>query len=155
MNKKIIVFGSFLVVFLIVIVPIVNAFEFNQVENNLKEKIILDDIPEIVEKLKEALNYLERNPDDLCLSCKENSSLMSPNCKALLKIFTTMITATITLNYVMNWITFKITDNDAIQEIFIDIISACFSCILVEFAIAMKVGCIWAYAIITYIIYLS
>lgn len=155
MNKKKILSGSILAVLLIVMTPIVNAIELNQVENNIVEKIKPDDIQIIVEKLKEALNYLERNPDDLCLSCKENSSLTTPNCKILLKIFIAMVTVSITLNYMMNWITSKITDNDAIQKIFFNILSACFSSILVEFAIAMKEGCVWAYAIITYLTYLT
>ena len=65
-------------------IPSVNAIEYNQVENNNKEKITSTYMSEVVEKLKEALNYLENNPDDLCLCCGENS-LKSPNCKTFSK----------------------------------------------------------------------
>ena len=101
MNRKIIVFGSFLAVFLMLIVPVINALEYNQVENNLKEKItpIKEQLNEKniitsynsadIEKLNETINQIKNNPDSLCSSCGKNL-LMRPKCKMLLKQFYTL-----------------------------------------------------------------
>ena len=98
MNKKIIVFGNFLAVFLMLMIPIANAVEFNQVGNNLKEKInpIKEQLKEKniitsydsadIEKLNKAINEIKNNPDSFCSSCSKNL-LMRPKCKMLLTQF--------------------------------------------------------------------
>jgi|GEM_PF-4603669 len=101
MNKKIIVFGNFLAIFIMLMIPIANAVEFNQVGNNLKEKInpIKEQLKEKniiasydsadIEKLNDAINEIKNNPDGLCSSCGKNL-LMRPKCKMLLKQFYTL-----------------------------------------------------------------
>src|SRR5512136_2125645 len=98
MGKKLIVFGSFLAVFLMLMVSVVNAIEYKQVENNLKEKMIpveeqLEEKNIItsydladVEKSNEVISKIKNNPDSLCSSCGTNL-LMRPKCKILLKQF--------------------------------------------------------------------
>ncbi|OGS41151.1 MAG: hypothetical protein A3K77_00995 [Euryarchaeota archaeon RBG_13_31_8] len=101
MNKKIIVFGNFLAIFIMLMIPIANAVEFNKVGNNLKEKInpIKEQLKEKniiasydsadIEKLNDAINEIKNNPDSLCSSCGKNL-LMRPKCKMLLKQFYTL-----------------------------------------------------------------
>jgi hypothetical protein len=97
MNKKIIVFGSFLAVFLMLITPNVNAIRFNQVENNLIEKINpLDEqfVKNIIKsfdskKLRNSFSQLINNYDGICLSCvKEPGSTF---CLASLITFMVLI----------------------------------------------------------------
>jgi hypothetical protein len=94
MNKKIIVFGSFLAVFLMLITPNVNAIRFNQVENNFikkinhfKEQFKIKDINSVykskdIERLKQVINEIKYFPNGLCSSCIKNS-INRPICKAL------------------------------------------------------------------------
>ena len=87
MYKKILVFGSFLAVFLMLMTSLVNAVEYNQVKNNSEEKnIITSNNSADIEKLNEAINEMKDNPVSLCSSCGKNL-LMRPKCKILLQQF--------------------------------------------------------------------
>ncbi|MCJ7572316.1 MAG: hypothetical protein MUO82_10665 [Candidatus Thermoplasmatota archaeon] len=97
MNKKIIMFGSFLTIFLMVMIPVVNAIEYNQVENNLEKKInpIREQIRvkhiissyklEDIQKLRDIISKINNNPASSCSTCRINLS-MRPLCKILLKL---------------------------------------------------------------------
>lgn len=91
MNNKIIIFESFLIILLLLMIPIVNSVEYSQVEkiNQPNEKNKLKNIIssyklEDFEKLKNVVNILKNNPDSLCFNCRKNKS-MRPLCKILLK----------------------------------------------------------------------
>ena len=137
MNEKIIVFGSFLAVFLMLMIPIVNAVEYNQVENILKEKInpfnkqlktknIIYSLKSAdIQKLRDIIIEINNNPDGSCSSCRNNLS-MRPLCKILLKLCLYFISLFLLLS------TF-------IMEADYFLIIA-----LTMFLTALGIGCVWA-----------
>ena len=137
MNKKIIIFGSFLTVFLMVMIPIVNAVEYNQVENILKEKInpineqlktkkMISSLKSAdIQKLSDILREINNNPDGSCSSCKNNLS-MRPLCKILLKLCLYFISLFLLLStFIMG------------ADYFLIIA-------LTMFLTALGIGCVWA-----------
>jgi hypothetical protein len=112
MNNKKIIFGSLLTVFLIIMIPIVNAVEYNQVENNIKEKInqVNDKIRiknifssyklQDIENIIKIINEMENKPDNLCYTCSKKSE-MRPLCKNLLEWCINFLLLFLTLSSVM------------------------------------------------------
>jgi len=137
MNKKIIVFGSFLAVFLMVMIPIVNAVEYNQVENILKEKInpineqlktknIISSLKSAdIQKLRYIIKEINNNPDGSCSNCRDNGS-MRPLCKILLKLCLYFLSLFLILSPI-------------IMEADYFLIIA-----LTMFLTALGIGCVWA-----------
>ena len=88
MKKKTIVFVSFLAVFLMLMIPNVNAIGYHQVENNIKEKInqvnkkarfnkiINLNKSEKIEISKNILDMIKNKLDSICFTCGESSSIM-------------------------------------------------------------------------------
>ena len=143
MKKKIIVLGCFLSVFLVVIIPIVNAVEYNQVENILKDKIVPNNIEVKVknnffnlkladiQKLKYILSKIDNNPESSCSSCRINLS-MRPFCEALLKLCLYFISLYLILS-------------PSIMEADYFLIFS-----LTMFLTALGIGCVWALIIFVF-----
>jgi len=142
MNKKIIVFGSFLAVFLMLMVPAVNAIEYNQVENNPREKInpineqlktknIISSLKSVdIQKLRYIIRRINNNPVSLCSSCGKNL-LMRPKCKFLLEQF-----------YSLTWLIIILEKFRAIPHIILLILGIHLLAVVHK---ARQIYCLWAF----------
>ena len=134
MNKKIIIFGSFLAVFLMLMIPVVNAIEYNHIENNYKEQLKQINIltsykSSDVEKLNKTIDEILNNPDGSCPTC-EKSLLMRPKCKMLLKQFLKLTWLIFILDK------FKIIPNSVIILMFLSSLAVVYR--------AKLIYCLWA-----------
>ena len=99
--RKVIFFGCFIAVFLLLMIPSVNSIEYQQVENHIKYKIdqinINIDVNELrtlnrlprIEEIRNILNKIADTQDDICVSCLEDA--INAECKALLVEFVGLI----------------------------------------------------------------